>query len=97
MSDDRLFDSSREGFGRISPNGASLAVVVREGDSYALEVIALDVQSRIRIFSTNVFETEFAALTALEWIDSDTLIVKVVELTEGVAKLSDTRNNRISL
>lgn len=89
---DRLFELPREGSGRVSPNGGSLAVVVREGDIYGLEVIDLDTLGRVRIFSTDIFDSDFSAVTGFEWIDDHTLILKVVELTEGVAKLSDTRN-----
>jgi dipeptidyl aminopeptidase/acylaminoacyl peptidase len=92
--DDGLFRPPSEAFGRISPDGRSLTVVTNRDGYQALERIDLELATRRTFFSTEILQAGESTITGLEWVDSDTVIVAVVQLTEGIAKLSDTRNKR---
>jgi len=91
-SADGLFLPVKETFARISPNGELMAVVVNAESHQKLEIISLSRLERSELFSTERLNAEKSAIASMEWVDNSTLIVSVVELTAGVAKLADTRN-----
>lgn len=89
-----LFRPPLETFARIGPDGRMLAVAVNEGETQRIDGIDLETLERRTLFETASLNDEKSAVTGLSWVDGDTLVIAVVELTEGIAKLRDTRHRR---
>lgn len=92
FADDALFRPAQETFGRLSPDGSRIVSVVNDEGRQSLATIDLETQVRTPFFSTTLLGESNAAISGLSWIDNDTILAVVVQLTDGIAQLSDTRN-----
>lgn len=87
-----LFQPPQSSIIRISPGGDYFAVVVRSDGAQQVDSLQIADQQRTTVFTTADLAVDEATITDIGWVDDNTLAIFVSELTEGVAKLSDTRN-----
>lgn len=93
-ADERLFEPAREVFARVSPDGNRLGVVARDDDGFIVDAIDLETTVRETFFATSSLGDGEFIVAAMTWVDNDTLVLRIIEITEGIAKLSDTRNKQ---
>ena len=93
-ANERLFEPPREVFGRVSPDGSRLAVVARDDNGFTVDAIDLRTSVRETFFATSSLGDGEFIVSAMSWVDNDTLVLRIIEITEGIAKLSDTRNKQ---
>ena len=85
-ANERLFDPPQEVFGRVSPDGNRLAVVAREDDGFAVDAIDFETSVRETFFATSSLGDGKFIVSAMSWVDNDTLALRIIEITEGIAK-----------
>ena len=86
-----LYRDAREQAAFLSPDGARLAVIVRDGDDSLVDVIDTADGSRQTLYTTSALKADEKVISSVAWTDNDSLLFVVYELVDGVAKLSDTR------
>ncbi len=91
FSDERL-----SGF-RLSPDGNQLAFVVDVEGGEEVRSIDLQTGAEAVLFATPLVGSENVTISAISWIDATHILANVYALTEGVARLSDTRNRHHKL
>lgn len=89
-----LFRERLETFARMSPDGKLLAVIVDDGPTQRLDRIDLETLQRSPVLTTDANGAGETVIAGLEWVDNDTVAVAMIELTDGIARLSDTRHRR---
>ena len=77
---------------RMSPDGERLAFAYSAGDSESINVRMTGQGDPTALFDINELVSENGVVADLGWVDNETIYVSVYALTDGVAQLSDTRN-----
>jgi dipeptidyl aminopeptidase/acylaminoacyl peptidase len=86
-----LFDEPVLLTATLSPDGQRVAMIVNTETGQSIDRFELATSSLETVFTTNEVDTEEVQVTGLSWVDSETIVFSVVQKTDGIGKLSDTK------
>ena len=94
LPEEALFSDHRRSLFTMSPGGGAIAFAVRDSEGEHIDVRNLENGTQRRVFSSGILPSDDVRVAGIVWIDDELLFSEVYEITEGVARLSDTRNRR---